>query len=139
MRSDVSNSRWHSRGWFGRPSVKLVLQLSLGFGEDGADVVVRVGIGMSFVIGSHAALRTNTQSLVSAGSVQFSQFQTCSVQSGLVELTAVLSWYLVVFLQLQGLADPLEPPLVGQLRPLSPQCLLQLLLTHLDSDKVEVC
>lgn len=50
---------------------------------------------------------------------------------------AVLFWYLVVLLELQGLADPLKPPLVGQLRPLPPQCLLQLLLTHLDSDKVE--
>lgn len=64
-------------------------------------------------------------------------FQTYSVQSVVVELMAVLFLYLVVLLQLQGLADPLEPPLVGQLRPLPPQCLLQLLLTHLDSDKVE--
>lgn len=40
-------------------------------------------------------------------------------------------WYLVIFLELQRLADPLQSPLVGQLGPLSPQSLLQLLLTHL--------
>lgn len=46
------------------------------------------------------------------------------VQSSLV-------WYLIVLLELQGLADPFESPLVGQLGPLSPQSLLQLFLTHL--------
>ena len=44
-------------------------------------------------------------------------------------------WYLIVFLQLQSFADPLESPLVGQLGPLSPQSILQLLLTHLQTDR----
>lgn len=69
MRGGVSNSWRDSRGRFGRPSVELVLQLSLGFGEDGADVVIGVDVRMSFVIGSHAALRTNAQSLVSCSPV----------------------------------------------------------------------
>lgn len=34
-------------------------------------------------------------------------------------------------MELQRLADPLQSPLVGQLGPLSPQSILQLLLTHL--------
>lgn len=42
-----------------------------------------------------------------------------------------LDWYLIVLLELQGLADPFESPLVRQLGPLSPQGLLQLFLTHL--------
>lgn len=73
---------------------------------------------MSDVIRSHTALHTR-------------DYQGGYQQKGDREGRSGLLRYLVILLKLQSLADPLESPLVRQLGPLSPQSLLELLLTHL--------